>query len=142
MSLAQSLEQAFIYVVGIGVLHFLFFLTACWMLALSPKPQWGVWRRKIGRLALFLGLLLMAGAVFDGFWCSIIYDRLYFCFDPICEFTPYLPTFGASQEHLLGSTTDAELLLVWLFFALGTWGTTIFLYRSFRHVFGRELAPA
>jgi len=150
MNPAQSLEQALFYFMGMGLLHFMFFLAACWVLALSPRPQWDVWRRKSGRLALFLVLLLVAGAVFNFLWWSFIYERLYFSADPFIEFSPYLPItrgvveapFGNYRGRLLGSTTYTELYFMWTIFALGTWGTTIFFYRSLCSLFRQEPVQA
>lgn len=117
------------YLVPMSVVHLLLFLVYCPIFGSISWPR-------LRHIALFFGLLLIAGSIFNGLWSCMIYGRLYDSADYIFDFTPFCPitkglineTFGNHHGRLLGVALW-QLNLVWLLFALGTWSSTICLYR-------------
>jgi hypothetical protein len=124
-----------IYLVLTGILHLVAFAFSCIVLPVLAPP--GRLLKCLGRLALFLVLLLLIGAVFNGLWSCLVWDRLYHSVDYTVDFMPFWPiTQGVIDEHwgdyrgrLLGVSLF-QLQLVWAVFAAGTWGVTVFLYRA------------
>lgn len=132
-----------IYLVLVGVLHLAVFAVGCLAAVLFSWWQPGTLRRRIGHFALFLGLLLVVGSVFNGLWCLLIYNRLYHSVDLILGFVPFWPIWWITVDTPWGDgsgrlfTSLFVLKLVWLLFAVGTWAVTIFLYQIIR----RRLSP-
>jgi hypothetical protein len=133
--------ECFWYVFPImGVLHLALFIVGSVVLLVIPSRHPGVRKRRIGRFALFITLLLIVGAFFNGLWSCLIWGRLYFSTDYVFDFSPFWPItqsvidgdiyFGRGQ--LLGVSLF-QLQLVWLLFAAGVWAVTILLYRIIRH---------
>ncbi|MGD0411095.1 MAG: hypothetical protein ABSC18_05275 [Verrucomicrobiota bacterium] len=115
------------------VVHAILFVAFCALV--GPLPWWQP--KEFRRAAIFFGLLLAAGSIFNGLWSCLVYGRLYDRVDYVFGFSPFWPitnsvineTWGTDHGQLLGVTVW-QLQLVWLLFASGTWGLTIYLYRS------------
>jgi len=128
-----------LYLMLAGLLHLAVFVVGSVPLAVLGIMQRGTFLRRVGRLGLFLGLLLMVGSVFNGVWSCEIWGRLYFSTDYVFDFTPFWPItqkvidapFGKMRGELLGISLF-QLQLVWFLFAAGTWAVSSFLYRLFR----------
>jgi hypothetical protein len=124
------------YFVPMSVVHFAVFLLGFLVMAVLLWNERGVLARRTRRLALFIGLLLISGSVFNGLWSCLIWDRLYDSTDYVFDFTPFWPItrsvidtpWGGERGGLMGVSLF-QLQLVWLLFAAATWGVTIFLYR-------------
>jgi hypothetical protein len=127
------------YFVPMSVVHFAVFLLGFLVGAVLLRNQRGVLARCTRRLALFIGLLLITGSVFNGFWSCLIWDRFYDSTDYVFDFTPFWPItrsvidtpWGGERGGLMGVSLF-QLQLVWLLFAAATWGVTVFLYRLLR----------
>jgi hypothetical protein len=127
------------YLVPMSLLHLALFALGCVVLALVATKQRGTFRRRAGRLGLFLGLLLIVGAIFNGVWSCSVWGRLYYSADYVFDFSPFWPitervlnvTFGEARGRLLGVSLF-QLQLVWLVFAVSTWTITILSYRLIR----------
>ena len=136
--------ECFWYLAPMSMLHLVVFAAGCLVAVMIPRKQPGTLLRRIGRLGLFIGLLLVVGSLFNGLWSCLLWDRLYHSNDYLFDFTPIWPItwsmidrpFGNEHGQLLGVSLF-QLQLVWLLFAVGTWGVTIFLYRLVR----RRLPP-
>ena len=128
--------ECLMYLLMMGVFHFLVFIVACAALGVLAIWQRGTFRRRAGRLVLFLGLLLLIGSVANGLWSCTVWGRLYFSTDYVFDFSPFWPItqelidvpFGDMRGQLLGVSL-LQLQLVWLLFAGFTWAATILLYR-------------
>lgn len=124
------------YLVPMSVLHLAAFILGSICLAvLSLRQPELIWER-IGRLGLFLGLFLIFGAVFNGFWSCLVWSRFYDSTDYVFDFVPFWPItqrtldrpWGNQHGQLLGVSL-LQLQLVWAAFAASTWGITIYFYR-------------
>lgn len=121
-----------------SVVHLAILIIGWIVLAVAMKP-WrpGASLDPFKRLGLILALLLIVGSLFHLMWSYLIWGRIYFSADYFVDFTPFWPitqarvdmVFGNTRGQLLGVSLF-QLQLVWLFFAAGTWGVTIFLDRS------------
>jgi len=129
--------ELFWYVCPImGTLHLAVFILGCIVLLFFPRKQPGTLKRRIGRFGLFLFLLLLVGAFFNGLWSCLVWDRLYDSTDYLFDFSPFWPItqstidrpFGAERGRLMGVSLF-QLQLIWLLFAIGVWTVAIFLYR-------------
>jgi hypothetical protein len=122
-----------------SVVHLLAFLLAYVALAvvLHAKPR--VLARRTRQIALFIGLLLLAGSLGNGLWSCLVWDRLYDSTDYVFDFTPFWPItrrvidapWGDERGRLLG-VSMFQLQLIWFFFAAGTWGSAAVVYRLVR----------
>ncbi len=118
-----------------GVLHLAIFVVGCLVSAALAIKQRSTFRRRVGHLGLFMGLLLLVGSIFNGVWSCAVWGRFYFSTDDVFDFSPFWPItqrvidspFGDMRGQLLGVSLF-QLQLVWLLFAVGTWGITIFAY--------------
>jgi hypothetical protein len=127
------------YLMPMSVVHLAMFIIGCSVLVVLPWSQPGTLLRRIGRFGLFIGLLLVIGSLFSGLWSCLVWDRLYDSTDYVFDFVPFWPItqsmidkqWGDERGQLLGVSLF-QLQLVWLFFAVCTWGATIFLYRMVR----------
>jgi hypothetical protein len=132
------------YLVLMSVLHIAAFIVGCVVIVALPVRRWDKVPERIGRLMLFIGLFLLMGALFNGLWSCLIWDRLYDSTDYVVDFMPFWPItqgvidapWGDERGRLLGGSLF-QLQLVWLLFAVGTWGVTIFLYRRIRGLGGQ-----
>jgi len=132
-------RECLIYFVFAGILHLGAFVIGCLVLVILPRRQAGTLPRRIGKLALFTGLLLVVGSLFNGLWSCLVWGRLYHSTDYVFDFSPLWPItqevidmpFGDQRGQLLGVTL-IQLQGVWLLFAFATWGVTAFLYRTIR----------
>jgi hypothetical protein len=106
------------------------FILGCAILPLLPSKQPGTLGRRIGRFGLFMLLLLIVGAFFNGFWCCLITCRFYYQVDFEFDFSPFRP-IPYGHGELFGISL-LQLQLIWLLFAAGTWALTIYLYRIIR----------
>lgn len=133
-------DECFWYLYPImGLLHLVVFLVGCIILSIvsiSSHQHAGTLKRRIGRFGLFMVLFLFVGAVFNGLWSCLIWDRLYDSTDYVFDFCPFWPItravidapWGNEHGQLLGVSLF-QLQLFWLAFAIGTWSVTIALYR-------------
>jgi hypothetical protein len=122
-----------------GLLHLAIFIVGCLVFGALAFKQRGSFLIRARRFGLFIGLLLIVGSVFNGLWSCLIWGRLYFSTDYVFDFSPFWPItqkvidapFGDMRGRLLGVSL-LQLQLVWLVFAVGTWGLALFLYRMIR----------
>lgn len=136
---SQFPAECLYYLVPMSVLHLAGFIVGCGVLAALPRKQPGTVLRRIGHFALFVVLLLLIGSVFSGIWSCLVWDRLYDSTDYVFDFMPFWPItrsvidapWGDERGQLLGVSLF-QLQLIWLLFAVGTWGVTAFLYRLLR----------
>jgi hypothetical protein len=99
---------------------------------------------RVGSFVAFLILLLLVGMVFSGIWSCTIWGRYYYSTDYVFDFVPVWPItqatidarFGDETGRLMGLTLF-QLKMIWLLFALTTWGMTFVLNRWFRGRFIR-----
>lgn len=125
-----------IYFVLMGMLHLVLFAGGCLLFTMLAIRERGNFRRRAGRLGLFLGLFLLAGSVANGLWSCLVWGRLYYSTDYVFDFSPFWPItqrtidapFGTERGRLLGVSLF-HVQLVWLLFAAGTWAAAILLYR-------------
>jgi hypothetical protein len=125
-----------IYFVLMGVAFLFVFAVGCLILTAVTKRKRDVLAKRIGHFALFLFLFLVVGALFNGLWSCVVYNLLYHSTDYIFDFIPFWPItwiqvdtpWGDGHGKLYSSLF--ELRLVWLLFAICTWGTTILLHRA------------
>jgi hypothetical protein len=119
-----------------GILHLVLFAVGCLIFAILAIRKRGRFLRRVGRLGLFLGLLLLVGSVANGLWSCLVWGRLYYSTDYVFDFSAFWPItqwtidapFGTERGQLLGVSLF-QVQLVWLLFAAGTWTATILLYR-------------
>jgi hypothetical protein len=137
VSWSQFPFECLLYLIVAGLLQLIAFGIGCLALAVIQRKQPGTWLRCVGRFGLFLGLLLLVGSLFNGLWSCLVWGRLYYSTDYFVDFAPFWPItqeridrpFGDLRGQILtGSLFQLEL--VWLLFALSTWGVTIYLYRT------------
>jgi hypothetical protein len=125
------------YLVLMSVVHLAIFFVGCIVLVLVPRERPGGLSKRIGRLGLFLGVLLLVGSLVNGFWSCLIYNHLYRSFDYVFDFSPFLPVpcgngmdIPLDEKHgQISGFSVWQLQTVWFFFASGTWAATIILYR-------------
>jgi hypothetical protein len=118
-----------------GPVHFIFFGFYYWATFFWRKSKTGEFRR----LVFFWFILFLVSSIFNGLWSCSVWDRLYDSMDYVSDFSPFWPItqgvidapWGNDRRRLLGISLW-QLQLVWLVFALGTWITTILLYRAIR----------
>jgi hypothetical protein len=131
------------YLVPMSVLHLAVFAVGCLTAVMVSRGRPGKLRRRIGRFALFIGLLLIVGSLFNGLWSCLVYNRLYHSTDHIFDFIPFWPISWIAVDTPWGDghgqlfTPLFVLNFVWLVFAVGTWAVTAFLYQILR----RRLPP-
>jgi len=131
--------ECLFYLIPMSALHLVAFLVGCGIVAALPRRQPGTVRRRVGRLAMFIGVLLLVGSVFNGLWSCLVWDRLYDSTDYVFDFMPFWPItgrvidapWGDERGRLLGVSLF-QLQLVWFLFAAGTWVATTVLYRLVR----------
>jgi hypothetical protein len=131
--------ECILYFMLMGLLHLALFGIGCGVFAALAIRSRGTFLRRVGRLGLFLGLLLVVGSVANGLWSCVIWGRLYFSTDYVFDFSPFWPitqsmidfSFGGMRGQLL-EVSLFQLQLVWLLFAVGTWTVSILLYRLIR----------
>ncbi len=139
-SVIFSFLCSLIHIMFLGVAYIVIFLLGAIVLApLSPR-KFPVYCHRLRKLALFLVALVVVGAFFDFLWTAFIWDRLYYSTD-YCglDFRPFMPItqsvidapWGLGRGYLIGITLF-QLNLIWSAFALGTWVTTIAVYRWVR----------
>jgi hypothetical protein len=136
------------YFVPMAVFHAVVFLVGCLILIVVTRNR-SIILKRIQKLALFILLLLIVGSLFNGVWSCSVYNRFYHSTDYIFDFIPFWPIswitvdtpWGDGHGELYGTTTLFQLKLLWLLFAIGTWGTTILLYRTFRRWSRGEKSP-
>lgn len=131
------------YLLPMSALHLAAFAVSCLVAVRVSRRQPGTSRRRIGRCALFIGLLLVVGSLFNGLWSCLIYNHLYHSTDHIFDFVPFWPISWIAVDTPWGDghgqlfTSLFLLKFVWLLFAVCTWAVTIFLYQIVR----RRLPP-
>ena len=65
-----------------GVVHVILFIAFCAFVGPLPRCE----PKEFRRAALFFGLLLAAGSIFNGLWSCLVYDRLYDSTDYVFDF--------------------------------------------------------
>jgi hypothetical protein len=128
--------ECLMYLLMMGGFHFLVFIVGSGALWVSAVWQRGTFTRRVARLGLFFGLLLVVGSIANGLWSCLVWGRLYYSTDYVFDFSPFWPItqkvidapFGDTRGQLLGSSL-LQLQLVWLLFAGFTWAVAIFFYR-------------
>jgi hypothetical protein len=145
MPWSNFIFECYIYVLFMGVVHVAFFFfigcPALSLISAFSKRQRQALASRIGRFAIFNLLLLLVGAVFSGVWSCTIWGRFYDSTDYTFDFIPFWPItqstvdrpWGDERGRLFGISLF-ELQLIWLAFALGTWATTIYLYRTLERI--------
>jgi hypothetical protein len=131
--------ECLLYFAFMGLLHLAALAIGCLICGLVAVRQRGTFLRRVRRLGLFLGLLLVVGSISNGLWSCLVWGRLYFSTDYVFDFSPFWPItrgvidapFGEMRGQLLGVSL-VQLQLVWLLFAAGTWAVSILLYRLIR----------
>jgi len=125
----------------VGVFYASVLIAGCFLSTLFVPVTLRTYYRRIGKLCLFLTILLVAQCCFSRLWMILVRGRLYRgnpipidfgCFDfiPILPFTHAF--FDAPHGYgpsLVMGVTLTELNLVWLLFALGTWVVALLSYR-------------
>jgi len=139
MPWSSFLLECEFYLFFVGLLHCVGFIVAyigLFIFSALSRKQSGFLTRRIGRFTLFNVLLLFVGSVFNGVWSCTIWGRFYYSHDYLVDFTPFWPTtqsdidYGCGDVHgELYGISLIELQLIWLLFAVGTWATSIYLYR-------------
>jgi len=100
------------------------------------RRTWSSLRTRLFRLGAFLFLAAPVGGFFSALWYCSIWGRIYVTFDvDDDDFNPVFPIDQTliNQEHgrmLIG--TVHQLQLIWLAYAVITWGTTFLVYRLAR----------
>jgi hypothetical protein len=128
--------ECFYYLSLMALLHLVVFGLGSAIVAVLPSNQQGAKLQRIRRFALYNGLLLIVGSIFNGLWSCLVWDHLYDSTDYFFDFVPFWPItravieapWGNERGRLLGVSLF-ELQLVWLVFAAGTWLVTTAVYR-------------
>lgn len=142
LQFAQLLEEVTYYMVLVGVFYLCVFILAAFFIAcwesLGPQPGLMAYFRRMGRLALFLALLLLVGDFFGVIWTAIIHNRMYYNpgYDGV-DFVPWYPltrdlvdaTYGADTGRLIG-VKFWQLEVIWFVFAVSTWTTTMMAFEK------------
>ena len=84
-------SESAIYFVFMGMLHLVLFAIGCLIFAMLAIRQRGRFLRRVGRLGLFLGLLLLVGSVANGLWSCLVWGRLYYSTDYVFDFSAFWP---------------------------------------------------
>jgi hypothetical protein len=137
--------ECLFYLVPMSIAHLAAFVVGVFVIAALALKQPGKFFIRVGRLGLFLVLLLVVGSLMNGLWSCLVWGRFYYSTDYVFDFSPVWPItqrlidmpFGDQRGQLFGITL-AQLQLVWLAFALGTWGVTALFYKSMH----QKLSPA
>jgi hypothetical protein len=121
------------YVFFVGVLHLVVLGVGALILAFLSAKHPGQFLGRMLRLAVFLGVLLVAGAVLNGLWSCLIYGQFYNSSDYDCGFLPFWPftKYWMEMRDSAGELMDVPLQMhfIWLFFTASTWVVTIVLFR-------------
>ena len=132
--------ECLFYFVPFSVVHIIAFIVGSFVIAAFSWRERGILIARIRRFGLFLVLLLIVGSLFNGVWSCSVWGRFYYSTDYVLDFTPFWPItqrvidmpFGDQRGQLFGVTL-MQLNMVWLLFALGTYGVTVLLYRAVQH---------
>ena len=126
------------YLLPMGVVHLVIFVVGCVILAALAFKHRGTFLKQVARFGFFLALLLVVGSLFNGLWSCLVWGRFYHHPDYVFDFSPFwpitqmridTPNFGDRRGELIGVSLF-QLNLIWLIFALGTWGISAFLFRK------------
>jgi hypothetical protein len=125
-----------------SIVHLAAFLVGCVVLLIWSLNKLSTLPKRIGRLGLFLAILLLVSSLVNGLWSCLLWDRVYHSSDYLFDFIPFWPItwaminrpFGNEHGQLLGISMW-QLQLLWLCFACSTWAITVVLYRlTCRHM--------
>lgn len=125
-----------IYFMFMGMFHLALFAFGCLIFAMLAIRQRGRFLKRVSRLGLFLGLLLLVGSVANGLWSCLVWGRFYYSTDYFFDFSAFWPitqrtidaAFGTERGQLFGVSLF-QVQIIWLLFAAGTWTATILFYR-------------
>jgi hypothetical protein len=127
--------ECFWYFWATGVLHLVAFVVGVLVFACLSVKQPGRFLSRTRHLAGFLALFLVVGALFNGLWSCLIYERFYHSSDYVCGFVPFWPF---TKYWMSAFDSDGQLMEVpikmdvfWFLFAAATWSITILVYRLF-----------
>ncbi len=129
-----------------GIFQAVVFLVGCIVAAILPPWTVRRYSARVRKPGLFLAILLVVGDLFGFCWLETIRGHFYNSTD-YCgtDFLPFFPiTQGeidspfADELHGFLGITLTQLHLIWLVFAMGTWGMTIVVYRK---MIRRSLGP-
>ena len=115
------------------MLHLVVLGVGALILAFLSAKHPGQFLGRMLRLAVFLGVFLVAGAVLNGLWSCLIYGQFYNSSDYDCGFLPFWPftKYWMEMRDGDGQLMDVPILMhfMWLLFTAFTWGITIVLYQ-------------
>ena len=91
--------------------------------------------RKIGRLALFLMVLLVVGDFYGVIWNAVVHGRMYHSpgYEGL-DFVPWYPVTRALIDDSFGANSGLigvkfwQLQGIWLVFGIAPWSTTLLVY--------------
>jgi hypothetical protein len=116
-----------------SLFHLCLFAVGWAILAFLPGKGQNHFPRRVGRLGLFLGLLLVVGSLLNALWSCVVYGRFYESSDYVFGFLPFWPLtkYWIEMHGDDGQLMNVPLQLqfIWFVFTASTWGFTIFLYR-------------
>jgi hypothetical protein len=144
--LSDFIAHSFCYLTLVGIFQVVVFLVGCIVAAILPPWTVRDYSSRVQKLGLFLAILLVVGDLFGFCWLETIRGHFYNSTD-YCgtDFLPFFPiTQGeidspfANEPHGLLGITLTQLHLIWLAFAVGTWGTTVAVHRK---ILRRSLYP-
>jgi hypothetical protein len=125
------------YLMMMGMVYGAVFLVGCIVLLFLRPRGLTEYVLRVKKLGIFLLILLPVGDFFGCVWGEIVWGRFYLSTDYCnCDFLPFWPItqgvidapFGNDPHGLIGVTLT-QLNLIWLVFAIATWGSTLSLYR-------------
>jgi hypothetical protein len=133
----DTIESSILYLLVVGFIYTLAFLFCACVAVYIPPVTLRDCGRRLLKLGLFLLILLLVGDLFGVLWSATICGRLYSSFDyDVADFLPFVPITRSFIEvpfegytHQLNGFSLNELEMIWYPFALGTWGTTLMVYR-------------
>ena len=142
LQFAEMINGVTFYMVLVGMIYACVFIVGaffigCWE-SLGPRPAIASYFRRVGKLALFLLVLLVVGDFFGVVWNTIIHNRMYHSpgYDGL-DFVPWYPvtqgmveaSFGADSGRLIGVKLW-QLQAIWVVFAILTWSSTLLVYEK------------
>ena len=142
LRIAELADNVTSYLHLVGVFYmFVLVLGALFIMCREAvRPQRGMLScfRRIGRLALFLMVLLLVGDFYGVIWTAMIHNHIYHSpgYDGV-DFVPWYPitrnlveaTYGGDSGRLIGASL-LQLQVIWLVFTIATWSSTMWVYEK------------
>ncbi len=135
--------QLYVYMVGIAfaAIIFVFLVVQTIRHGFAFRPA----LPSVGRLTLFLIVLLAVSAVAQMIWSSFVWGRLYHTPDYVFGYLPFVPitqheldTKFAGQAGSLNGVTLMHVNLIWSLLTLGVWALSYWIYRRLRPRFSHQ----